>query len=146
MRVIVAGSREINVAVEYLSVIVIESGFTPSVIISGHARGADKLGEDWAKLHDIPCEKYPADWDKYGKRAGFMRNEYMASKADALIALWDGNSRGTKHMIETMQKLKLPIFIWRSDVDNHTGTTYTNNEIQDRRCSAGMVHPNSWDI
>lgn len=146
MRVIVAGSREINVTVEQLSIIMIDSGFAPSMIISGNARGADKLGEDWAKLHDIQCEKYPANWDKYGKRAGLLRNEYMASKADALIALWDGNSRGTKHMIETMQKLKLPIFIWRSDVDNHTGTTYTNNEIQDRRYGASVVRPNCWDI
>lgn len=112
MRVIIAGSRTINISVDDLSKIIIESKFNPTVVISGGAKGADTLGELWAFVNYIECEKYPADWDTYGKSAGYIRNELMASKADALIALWDGKSRGTKHMIDIAKKRKLPIHIW----------------------------------
>lgn len=77
------------------------------VIISGGARGADKCGEFTAKLHDIPCMVIPADWDKYGRSAGFKRNHDMAAKADALLAFWDGKSRGTAHMIDVARKNSL---------------------------------------
>lgn len=68
-------------------------------IISGHAAGADSLGEQYAKEHGIPLEVYPADWKKNGKKAGFMRNSVMAEKGDRLIAFWDGMSKGTLDMI-----------------------------------------------
>jgi hypothetical protein len=74
-------------------------GWKPTVVLSGTARGADTLGEQWAKRNNIPVERYPADWDTHGKRAGFLRNWRMARKGDALIALWDGLSRGTEQMI-----------------------------------------------
>jgi len=70
------------------------------VIISGGARGADSLGERYAKDEGFDLEVYPADWKKYGKSAGFRRNEQMAEVADGLIAFWDGVSHGTAHMIE----------------------------------------------
>lgn len=70
-----------------------------AVVLSGHARGADRLGEDWARARKVPLEVYPARWDEEGKVAGFRRNQRMADKADALIALWDGESRGTLDMI-----------------------------------------------
>lgn len=71
------------------------------VIISGGAKGADKLGERWAKEHDISFSVFPADWSKHGKAAGPIRNTKMAEVSDALVAFWDGKSRGTKHMIDT---------------------------------------------
>ena len=52
-------------------------------------------------------EVFPANWNKFGKSAGFRRNEQMAEVADALIAFWDGKSHGTKHMIEIMENKKL---------------------------------------
>jgi hypothetical protein len=70
------------------------------VIVSGHARGADTLGEKYAKDEHFDLEIYPAQWDKLGKKAGFVRNEQMAQVADAVIAFWDGKSHGTKHMID----------------------------------------------
>lgn len=70
------------------------------VIISGHARGADTLGEKYAKEEGFDLEIYPAQWDKLGKKAGLVRNEQMGSIADAVIAFWDGKSHGTKHMID----------------------------------------------
>jgi hypothetical protein len=81
------------------------------IIISGHARGADILGEKYANDEGFGLEIYPAQWDKYGKRAGYRRNEEMGEIADALIAFWDGKSRGTKHMIDFMSNKNLPVKI-----------------------------------
>ena len=77
------------------------------IIVSGGARGADKLGEKYSQDEGFALEVYPAQWDKYGKRAGFRRNEQMAEVADALIAFWDGKSHGTKHMIDIMNEKNL---------------------------------------
>lgn len=99
MRTIIAGSRNITDMKHLLTALSV-CGWVPTVVISGTAQGADQLGEKWASNSDIPCERYPADWDKYGKSAGYKRNEQMAGVAEALIALWDGKSKGTKHMID----------------------------------------------
>lgn len=77
------------------------------IIISGGARGADKLGEQYAKERGYVLQRYLANWDKDGKMAGFIRNVEMAAVADACICFWDGKSKGTKHMIETARKKKL---------------------------------------
>ena len=47
----------------------------------------------------LAVEYYPAEWEKHGKAAGYKRNARMADNADGLLAVWDGESRGTKHMI-----------------------------------------------
>lgn len=77
------------------------------IIISGGARGADTLGEKYAQDEGFSLEVFPANWNKFGKSAGFRRNEQMGEVADALIAFWDGKSHGTKHMIEIMENKKL---------------------------------------
>ena len=77
------------------------------IIVSGHARGADTLGEKYAKDEGFDLEIYPAQWKKFGKAAGFRRNEQMAEVADALIAFWNGESHGTKHMIDIMNEKNL---------------------------------------
>jgi hypothetical protein len=76
-------------------------------IVSGGARGADRLGEQYAKTRGCKLTKFPADWDKHGKSAGFIRNKQMAEYGTHLMAYWDGKSRGTKNMIEEAQKLDL---------------------------------------
>lgn len=58
-----------------------------------------EAGERWADAHGIPIERYPADWTKYGRGAGPLRNREMAEKADAALVIWDGVSRGSKSMI-----------------------------------------------
>lgn len=70
-------------------------------VVSGMARGADALGVRWAEERRRTLDKFPADWDKHGKGAGYRRNVEMADFATALVAFWDGKSRGTKHMIDT---------------------------------------------
>jgi hypothetical protein len=82
-------------------------------IVSGGARGADRLGERWAKENHASMKQFPADWDRLGKRAGFVRNEQMAKYADSLIAFWDSKSAGTGHMINLARKYKLNVMIVR---------------------------------
>lgn len=110
MHVIIAGSRDIT---DYgiLSHAISASGFPISSVISGAARGVDQLGERWAKEHGIPVLRMPAEWNRYGRSAGYRRNEDMASIGDALIAIWDGKSSGTRHMIETARKAGLRVFV-----------------------------------
>ena len=74
-------------------------------------RGADQLAVRFAVTHDIKLYKFPANWDGFGKRAGFIRNTQMGDFADALLVFWDGQSNGTKHMIDYMHKLKKPVHI-----------------------------------
>jgi len=107
-RIIIAGGRDFN-DYEYLSKSVddfINENFQCETItiVSGNARGADKLGERYARKRGYIVEKYPADWDKYGKAAGFINNEQMISVSDGAIMFWDGSSRGTKHSIELARK------------------------------------------
>ena len=83
------------------------------IIVSGHASGADSLGEKFAADHNLQCELYPADWDKHGKAAGPIRNAEMAEVADALIAFWDGQSRGTANMISLAKSKGLSVAVVR---------------------------------
>lgn len=79
------------------------------VVVSGTARGADTLGERYARERGFQLRRFPADWDKDGKKAGMLRNYRMADNADALIAFWDGTSRGTANMINIARKKNLPV-------------------------------------
>lgn len=77
-------------------------------IVCGCARGGDILGKQFAEEFGLKVLEYPADWKKYGKSAGYRRNKEMAKVADALIAFWDGESKGTKHMIDLAKEYGLP--------------------------------------
>lgn len=113
MRTIIAGSRGIT---DYQAVCdaVIESGFDITVAVSGTARGVDQLGERWARGHGVPVDRFPAQWDRDGKSAGYKRNVVMAILSDALIALWDGKSRGTKHMIDEAKRRGLRVYVYNT--------------------------------
>lgn len=82
-------------------------------IVSGTARGADRFGEWLAQECGYELTKFPADWDKYGKSAGYIRNKEMSEYATHLIALWDGESKGTQHMIDLANKQGLLVRILR---------------------------------
>lgn len=69
-------------------------------IVSGGARGVDTLAEKLANRHNIPIKVFPADWDAYGKSAGYRRNRDIVDRADVVFAFWDGKSKGTKHSID----------------------------------------------
>ena len=110
MRTIIAGSRSVK-HYEVVRKAIRDSGFEITKVVSGGALGADKLGEEWARDNQIPVQRFPADWTRHGKSAGPLRNIQMAENADALIAIWDGVSRGTKHMIEAAAQRGLMVHI-----------------------------------
>jgi hypothetical protein len=119
MKVIVAGSRDV---IDYLIVeeAIRSSPFANDIteVVSGTARGVDRLGENYAKFNNIPIKRFPANWDKYGKRAGYLRNAEMAHYSDALVAVWDGVSPGTKHMIDLATKEGIEVFIYNTKESN----------------------------
>lgn len=109
MKLIVAGSRSFDDSTKlatYLYKLTLDLDVAPT-IISGAAQGADKLGEEWAKAHGYELIVVPANWDKYGRGAGYRRNEEMAKIATHCICFWDGFSSGTKHMIDIAVRYKL---------------------------------------
>lgn len=112
MRVIIAGGRDFN---NYaLLSVKCDKMFLkrkPTEIVSGCANGADKLGELYAKENSIEIISFPAEWNTHGKAAGIFRNKDMGDYADCLIAFWDGESKGTKHMIDYMKGLNKPVRI-----------------------------------
>lgn len=110
MRVIIAGSRDVN---DYwlLEQTIRESGFEISSVVSGGAAGVDALGERYAKMHNVTVDVYPADWREFGKAAGPIRNQKMAENADALIAIRKDLSRGTTDMINRAKEKGLKVFV-----------------------------------
>jgi hypothetical protein len=82
-------------------------------IVCGEARGADKLGRQFAEKHNYTVVSFPANWDKYGKAAGHIRNTEMRDYSTHLVAFWDGKSRGTKHMIDIALKARLIVRVIR---------------------------------
>lgn len=80
-------------------------------IISGGAKGADTLGNNFADNNGIESTIYRPEWDKYGKSAGFIRNQTIIDNCDMVLAFWDGKSRGTADTIEKAKKAKKPTFL-----------------------------------
>lgn len=123
MRVVIAGSRDFG-DYEFLKNKCIEcigaaANKRDVQIVSGRARGADRLGERFANEFGLSLAEFAAHWDQYGKSAGYIRNEQMARYAandnGHLIAFWDGESKGTLHMIKLAKKhgLKVHTFIYK---------------------------------
>lgn len=77
-------------------------------VVCGMAQGADLLGKRWAEEQGLEVIKRPADWDRYGKAAGAIRNREMAEISDGGIGFWDGKSTGTNNMINNLKKLHIP--------------------------------------
>jgi len=118
MKYIIAGGRDFKNRNLMYAVMNTIKKYSPSVgkpiteVVSGDAIGADSLGVEWASVNTIPVRHFPAEWDKYGKSAGFIRNAEMGDYADAAICFWNGESKGTKHMIDTMKRLGKPCYVY----------------------------------
>lgn len=108
MRLIIAGGRDFldYNRLEYVLGKLLGNS-KPDAIVCGMAKGADALGRSWALNNGIDVIEMPADWDAYGKGAGYIRNKEMAKIATHCICFWDGNSRGTKHMIDLAKEFNL---------------------------------------
>ena len=124
MRIIIAGSRTINKE-SYVETAVAQAfnkwmsenqdewqNYIAPEIVSGGAQGVDFLAELYAKKHTLKFTEFKANWKANGRAAGFLRNTQMAEYADALIAVWDGKSKGTFHMMSEMVKRNKPVFIY----------------------------------
>jgi len=115
-KVIIAGSRTFETEEHYLMLqaqmdqLILTFGL-PDEIVSGTARGADRLGERYAFDNRIAVKRFPADWETHGKKAGYIRNEDMGNYGDTLVAFWDQQSRGTKQMIEYAMKKGLEVVL-----------------------------------
>ena len=109
IRVIVAGGRDFrnyDLMKQKLEVIFSEKNV---IVVSGMADGADRLGERYAREHNLLISHFPALWGQYGNQAGFIRNVEMAKSSDACVCFWNGKSTGTAHMIETAKKMNLKL-------------------------------------
>ena len=118
-KVIVAGSRgftDYDLLVSKLDKILQDK--TDVEIVSGGAKGADSMGEAYAESKGYKLTVFPADWNKYGKSAGYKRNVQMADYADVLVAFWDGQSKGTSHMIDIMREKDKPVRVIRFQEDS----------------------------
>lgn len=113
MKTIIAGSRTVH-SQRLIDQAMEESGFEVTEVVSGGARGADHLGEMWAVRHKIPIKRFPANWDRYGRGAGMIRNTEMVKYADALVAVWDGSSRGTNDVIIKARKHDRRVYVKRA--------------------------------
>lgn len=113
--VIIAGGRDFNdyklLKTKCFSLLKNKMDECNVQVVCGCARGADTLGKQFAEEFGLKVLEYPANWDKYGKKAGYLRNEEMAKVGNALIAFWDEKGRGTGHMIDLAKKYKLDIRI-----------------------------------
>ena len=129
LRVIIAGSRDFNdykLLKKYAIEIITKKTMLPDLtrIISGGARGADTLGERFANEMGLEISRFIPDWDGLGKRAGYVRNAEMAKFAvedgnyGVLIAFWDGQSRGTKHMIDLAKRYGLEVHVVNYKLNN----------------------------
>lgn len=81
------------------------------IVVSGGARGADRVAEQWAKSWRMPVLVMKAHWDLYGKQAGFIRNRKIIEAVDEVVAIWDGHSRGTAHSLQIAKSLNKPITV-----------------------------------
>ncbi len=112
MKLIIAGGRDyVCKPDDTLKLDLLNTETKVTEVVSGCARGADTEGENWARSLGIPVKRFPADWDKYGRQAGFTRNAEMAQYADAVVLFSGG--KGTEHMYNVAKSHKLKIYDWR---------------------------------
>ena len=112
MKVAIVGSRDYSDLEEVRRYV--DGLPSDTIFISGGARGVDKAAEQAAKRVGMKTKIYPAEWDKYGKSAGFRRNTVMILAADRIVAFWDGKSKGTKHAIDIAIKYRKPLIVTTS--------------------------------
>ena len=113
MKCLIAGSRTVC-DYEVVKTAIEESRFVITEVVSGGARGVDRLGEKWAKENGVAVKQFFPDWETHGKKAGFLRNADMIDYVEnggCVIAIWDGVSRGTQHTIGLARKYKIPLFV-----------------------------------
>lgn len=111
MRLLICGSRTITDFLHlYVALTLVEGPITS--VVSGMARGPDRMGWAWARKNNLPVDEHPADWNTYGRSAGFRRNLEMLDVSDAVLALYDGTSKGTLHTLTEAKNRGLPVWVY----------------------------------
>jgi hypothetical protein len=120
MKTIIAGSRKfINYSFVWAAIYACPWHDEITEVVSGNAKGVDRMGESYAKQHGWPIKKFPAQWGEFGKQAGPIRNQEMAKYADALVLIWDGKSKGSKNMLNQAKSNGLRIFtVTTEEIEN----------------------------
>ncbi|MCY4637910.1 MAG: SLOG family protein [Acidobacteria bacterium] len=126
-RVLVCGSRDFTdpgLVKAKLDEVRERLGGVPMRVISGAARGADRMAAEWAARNGVPCDEYPADWDRYGKSAGYRRNEQMLTEGQPhlVVAFPQGESRGTRMMMQIASQARVAV----EEIDPASRTTLTD--------------------
>lgn len=114
MKLIIAGPRDLPCSLFMIQTSISNAGIDRaeiSEVVCGMATGVDTMGKEWAKSHGIPVKPFYPDWKQHGKAAGPIRNRQMAEYADALVAIWDGKSKGTKDMIRIAALKGLRVYV-----------------------------------
>lgn len=112
MKVLVSGSRDID-DTKIVYDAIAKSPWQPDTIIHGDAMGVDSIADRYARIKSIDRDVHPIPdwvWEKVGRKAGPMRNGFMVDHADALIAVWDGESSGTKNTMQQAESEGLPVY------------------------------------
>jgi hypothetical protein len=111
MRLIIAGSRDLNPSTEDTFKYLYENKISDiGEIVCGEAKGVDSAGKLFAEQYGIDVMSFPADWNTHGRAAGPIRNMQMADYADMLLLIWDGKSRGSLNMKQNMIKRNKPVY------------------------------------
>ena len=111
MKVLICGSRGICDK-KYVYDCINNSNFDITEVISGRAHGVDRIGEEYARDHNISIKHFVPDWDQFWNVAGILRDRQMVDYSDAIIAIWDGMSKGTDFTIKYAKRLEKPIKVW----------------------------------
>lgn len=116
-RVMVCGSREGFTDVEVMQALdelFHEHSYHPPhmIVIHGAACGVDTIARRWASIHGAVLEEYPAEWEKHGKAAGYIRNKTMVDSADIVVAFWNGKSKGTYNSINLALEARKELHIY----------------------------------
>jgi hypothetical protein len=106
MRLAIVGGRDFQ---DYTRLTIVCNRLVFDTVVSGGAKGADSLAEKYAWEYKKKLCVFLPDWDKYGRRAGFVRNEEIVLNADGVLAFWNGTSRGTQNTISLAQKYGKPL-------------------------------------
>jgi len=120
MKLIIAGTRYIKNDAEvfkHLDRLVQEKGLKVDMVLSGGARGPDRIGEQWAARMGISVRLFPAMFTEQGKAAGPIRNEKMAEEGDVLALFWDGKSPGSTDMLNKMKKRMKKSYVFYMGVE-----------------------------
>jgi hypothetical protein len=134
--VVVCGSRGFdNRALFASSLRLVRSLIDDNVLfVSGAAStGADNLIIHYCRAYKLPCLEMPAQWDKYKAAAGMIRNKEMLKIASRVVAFWDGQSKGTAHMVENSRKIGFPLHLINTETRKitHEGKRINSAQVKE---------------